>query len=135
MITAVDTSVLIDIAINDKAFADKSEAALIRAQSEGRLIVCEAVVAELYPVFNDENTLIRFMEDLQLDFIPLSKDSSIKAGAIFSSYLKNKGPAKRVIADFLIGAHALLQSDRLLARDRGYYKNCFTDLEVIGFTK
>lgn len=132
MITAVDTSVLIDIAINDKAFADKSEAALLQAQSEGKLIICEAVVAELYPVFDDKTVLTGFIEDLHLDYVPLSKESSLEAGAIFASYLKNKGPSKRVIADFLIGAHALLQSDRLLARDRGYYKTYFTGLTVIG---
>lgn len=36
-----------------------------------------------------------------------------------------------VLADFQIGAHALVHSDSLLSRDLGIYKTYFKDLRVV----
>ena len=38
---------------------------------------------------------------------------------------------KRVVADFLVGAHAQLQTDGLLARDRGFFRTYFKSLRLI----
>jgi predicted nucleic acid-binding protein len=36
-----------------------------------------------------------------------------------------------VIADFLIGAHAIAKADRLLTRDRAYYRLWFRNLKLV----
>jgi len=40
------------------------------------------------------------------------------------------GP-KRLLADFLIGAHALLQADRLMSLDPIRYKHYFPELKLV----
>ena len=49
MVTAVDTSVLLDVLLNDPKHAPTSIAALRQGSVEGSLILCEIVLAELAP--------------------------------------------------------------------------------------
>jgi hypothetical protein len=134
MTTAVDTSVLLDILINDPRHASNSEAALADARASGRLVICESVVAELRPALDSDQQLAAFMHDLGLEFLPATLESAILAGSIYASYLKNRGPSRRVLPDFLIAAHARTNADRLLARDRGYYREYFRDLSLMDYS-
>ncbi len=131
MTTAVDTSVLLDILVDDKQYAATSEATLARARAEGRLIVCESVVAELRPALQSDDEVSQFFDDLGIEFLPSSLESAILAGNTYTEYLKNRGSVRRVLPDFLIAAHARCFADRLLARDRGYYRNYFKDLIIL----
>lgn len=130
MITAVDSSVLLDVLTEDPRYVVGSETALRRARLEGRLIVCECVMAEVYPALDDAGAFGEFCDDLEIEFIPMSRESALLAGQYFSQYLKRGGKKSRVVVDFMIGAHATCQADRLLARDRGYFKPYFRDLDV-----
>lgn len=130
MTTAVDTSVLLDILVDDPRFASASEAALAEARTAGRLVVCESVIAELRPALASDTELSHFLDDLGLEFLPSSRESAFLAGVIYAHYLKNRRSSKRVLPDFLIAAHARSFADRLLARDRGYYREYFRDLAL-----
>ena len=74
--------------------------------------------------------MAEFMSDWQLEFSPIEIECAVLAGDYFSTYLNRGGEARRVLPDFLIGAHAMVTADRLLARDRGYLKDYFRKLNV-----
>jgi hypothetical protein len=72
------------------------------------------------------------VEDWNLGFVASTVESAQLAGEMCASYLRRKPrPAGRVLPDFLIGAHAMCLADRLLARDRGYYRDYFKKLRVL----
>lgn len=129
MRTAVDSSVLLDVLTDDPTFAESSEVALRQAMAEGVLLVCETVVAEIVPVLG-EKALTAFFEDWDIRFMAGDLTSACLAGSHFARYLKRTKNQQVMVPDFLIGAHAQIHSDRLLARDRGYLRDYFKKLAV-----
>lgn len=53
------------------------------------------------------------------------------AGKIFRQYRRDGGPREHLVPDFLIGAHARRQADRIAAIDRGYLRRYFPGLKVV----
>lgn len=129
MVTAVDSSVLLDVVANDPRWADASEAALRAAALQGSLVIGESVLAELTPAVGAAR-MEEYLDDWNLRFVPSSRASALLAGKIFAQYLARGGKGGRIVPDFLIGAHAQLHADRLLARDRGYLRDYFKGLKV-----
>ena len=129
MVTAVDTSVLLDVLLNDPQHASASIAALRRGSVEGSLILCEIVLAELAPTLAPAE-MPQFLSDWNLTFVPSSQSSAILAGEMFRTYLQRGGKRGRVLPDFLLAAHAQTHAQRLLARDRGYYRDYFKQLQL-----
>ena len=129
MVSAIDTSVLLDVLLADPTFGPSSRSSLQQARSEGALVICECVAAEIIPVLPG-GAFDEFARGLGLTFRASSRESAVLAGEMFSTYLKRGGKRGRVLADFLIGAHAQLHADRLIARDLGFYRDYFKDLKV-----
>lgn len=135
MITAVDTSVLLDIFGADPAFGAGSADALRLCLREGRVVACEAVWAEVASVFPSPSAAREAMDRMAVEFCPINQDSALAAAAAWKSYRSHGGRRDRVAADFLIGAHARVQADRLLTRDRGFYRTYFRGLSVLDPTR
>lgn len=130
MKTAVDSSVLFDI-VKGAPGAAAAQRALEAALAHGSLCVCAVVVAELGRYFADGQELKEFLADCQIDHDPLNMDAALEAARIMRGYARNKGPRERVAPDFLIGAHALRQTDALLTTDAGFFRNYFDGLTVV----
>ncbi len=129
METALDSSMILDVVTNDRKHADASEGAIRKAAAAGALVICECVLAEIRPAFTSD-ALGEFLVDWNIRFRPSTQESSLLAGEMFSAYLRRRGGRGRVVADFLIGAHASLIADRLLTRDRGFYRDYFAKLDL-----
>lgn len=127
MVTAVDTSVLVDVLLDDPQHGQPSAAALRQAAVEGTLVLCEAAEAEITPVLNP-GELAEFMADWKPSFSAGSEASACLAGEMFRLHLARGGKRGRVVPDFLIAAHAQVHAGRLLPRDRGCYRDYFSQL-------
>ncbi len=130
MITALDSSVALDILLPDGEFTVRSIEALRRARMEGQLIICDLVVVEVTPVLPRNADFAKLAADWSLRYVPCGEAAAILAGRWFRTYLQRGGKRGRVVADFLIGAHAAVHADRLLSRDAGFQRRFAPDLTI-----
>lgn len=131
MITAIDTNILIDIFGADPTFGKNSAEMLRRCIREGTLYACEVVWIETATVFPNSKSFLHAFQVLGIEFSPITQETSLVAAKSWRTYRQAGGKRERVVADFLIGAHALTQCDRLITRDRGFYRSYFKSLSIL----
>ena len=128
---AVDSSVLVDVLAGDPDFAAVSEARLSEALGAGDVVVCDAVVAEIHTLLANSESTMDGLSTLGIRYLPTSEQAAVRAGHMQRRFRDRGGRRERIVADFLIGAHALLQCDALLTRDAGFFRDYFKGLKVI----
>lgn len=131
MITALDTNVLLDLWVSDPAFGEKSRQAMMAADAQGSLVICEVVYAELSSRFTMQAALDRRLDELEIEVRPVTRPAAYAAGHAWARYRQSGGPRTRIMADFLIGAHAAVAADRFMTRDRGFYRGHFAKLVIV----
>ncbi len=132
MTTAIDSNVLIDLIGDTSSFTEASIEAMDSARMKGALIVCPVVVAEISGHFLSPGEMHETLAEMQISIKEFRPEALHAAGRAFVRYRqRSSNPKDRMLADFLIGANAQVSADRLLTRDRGYYRTYFPKLQVI----
>ena len=137
MTTAIDSKVIVALWNEDEAQNLTAKKALGESQTQGRMVICGAVYAELMAApGRTEQFIDRFCEEAGIAVEwEIGERAWRAAGAAFQGYTarrrKQKGAeARRILADFVIGAHALVNGYRLLTLDAGIYQASFPRLRI-----
>jgi hypothetical protein len=137
MRTAIDTNVISALWSGEPA--SQGMAALLgRAKNEGGLVICAPVYVELLAYPKATRTFLeQFLAATHIvtDFM-LEEAVWQEAGAAYAAYAQRRrqskdGSSKRLLVDFLVGAHALLKADRLLTLDAPRYRVAFPKLVMM----
>lgn len=129
MITAVDTNVVLDVVLRDDVYGPQSRERLRTASQQGSIVVCDIVYAELAPAMEDRTALDNVLRDIGAEVSPIDVAIAWDAGTRWGRYRRAGGPRQRILADFLIGAHAAVTADALLTRDQGFFSTYFPELD------
>ena len=137
MRTAIDTNIVSALWSSEPAATGLAHQ-LGSARGHGALLISPVVYAELlaYPKAT-ESFVNGFLADtgITVDF-EIAEIVWVDAGRRFAHYADQHrkaghGAPRRLLADFLIGAHALLQADRLMSLDAARYQQYFPELKLV----
>lgn len=132
MITALDTNILVSLWNEDDSLNLPAKAAMRAALGQGSLIIAAPVFSELLASpSKDEAFLDEFLAATNIS-VDWNLDETIWriAGRAFHAHSARRrrqrepGP-RRIIADFLIGAHALQNGFSLLTLDVQFFRAAF----------
>jgi predicted nucleic acid-binding protein len=135
--TAIDSNIL--SAIWSREASAKQVAQLLdESGAMGSLVLSAAAYAELHahPRISPNSIRHNLEEfEIQVDFA-LTESVWSEAGLRNAQYVERKRKAtgqldRRLIADFIVGAHALLSADRLMTMDVRRYRSYFPELVMV----
>jgi len=137
MTTAIDTNVMIALWDENAALSSAAQTALEAAFHRGNLVVAAPVFSELMAApARSESFVNSFLEDTGIT-VDWDLDEAVwrAAGRAFQSYAERRRKqrdfgTRRILADFLIRAHAQVRGYRLLTLDEGLYQAAFPRLTI-----
>ncbi|HME32670.1 MAG TPA: type II toxin-antitoxin system VapC family toxin [Terriglobales bacterium] len=140
MTTAIDTNVIIALWDRDPRLSLAAQNALEAAFHRGTLVAAAPVFAELISAPGRSEAFVdSFIREtgIAVDW-ELTEQIWRLAGRAFQGYAERRRKqrdrgVRRILADFIIGAHALANGFRLLTLDEGLYRAAFPALSIETF--
>lgn len=137
MRTAIDSNVLSAIWSAEASVPQVLKKMKI-ARSEGALLICPAVFSELHAYPGATEAFVRGFLDSTGIVVDYRMEEVVwsMAGERFARYAERRRKvsgesSRRLLADFLIGAHALVQAERLFTLDVSRYERDFPELRLL----
>ena len=137
MTTAIDTNVIIALWDRSVSLSSSAQTALEAAFGRGSLVVAAPVFAELLAAPGRTEAFVdAFLEDTGISVEwNLDEMTWRTAGRAFQRYAERRrkqrdSGTRRILADFLMGAHAETRGYRLLTLDERIYRTAFPKLVV-----
>ena len=129
---AIDSSALLDVLTDDLVFGEVSSAKLQSALERDDVVICDVVLAEIATKIEPVEDLLDALAELRVNFSGTSEQAALRAGIMQRRFRERGGKRnERVVSDFIVGAHALLQCNALITRDQGFFRDYFKGLKII----
>jgi predicted nucleic acid-binding protein len=138
MTTSIDSNVIAALWDDDDPMNAVAVQLLGRLLAHERLVITGPVYSELMAgPLRDEASLDLFLSDtgIDVDWV-MEEEIWREAGRAYRGFAQRRtsrgaDPPRRILADFLIGAHALLRGYSLLTLDFRHYAAAFPTLPII----
>jgi hypothetical protein len=138
MTISIDSNVIAALWNDKDVFNAAALKTLGNLLGQAKLVVSGPVYSELMAgPLRDEASLDMFFMDTGIE-VDWTMDEEIwrEAGRAYLNHAKRRrssgrNPPRRILADFLIGAHALVRGYSLLTIDSGHYEAAFPTLQTI----
>jgi predicted nucleic acid-binding protein len=138
MTTSIDSNVIVALWWEQDPLNRVAAKMLVQAQKQGRLVIPAPTYAELMgDPKRSETELDEFLAEtgILVDWV-LDEDIWREAGRAYRGYIHRRRSStgtfpRRILTDFLIGAHALVRGYSLLTLDQRLYAAAFPTLTVM----
>jgi predicted nucleic acid-binding protein len=127
----VDTNVLIDLREEDSHWFGWSVDAVARARVDHPVSISAVVVGELAMGGNPLADTELLVSQFGIGIAPLDARAAHNAGQAHRAYRAAGGGREKLLADFLIGGHAMACEATLMTRDPRRYRAYFPSLLLI----
>lgn len=127
----VDSSVILDVFLDDPDWGDWSEGVLAKLSETGSLFINPIIYTEISIGFRRIEELEKAVSECGLKMAAIPREALFLAGKVYVRYRKSKGKKAAPLPDFFIGAHAAVEGLELVTRDVRRIKTYFPSVKII----
>jgi predicted nucleic acid-binding protein len=127
----VDSSVILDVFLDDPEWGDWSEDVLTKLSGTCSLFINPIIYSEISVGFERIEELEKAVAECGLRMAAIPREALFLAGKVYVRYRKGKGKKVAPLPDFFIGAHAAIEGLELVTRDVRRIKTYFPSVKII----